>query len=95
MVHPMLKVAGVIGGVAVVIDGVSTLMKARDVAESGDQKAAVEYAFAGVITVSAGIIGVAFGYVGNFCAFQRDSTFRASGLVYCSGISGADFDIRC
>ena len=100
MVHPMLKVAGVIGGVAVVIDGVSTLMKARDVAESGDQKAAVEYAFAGVITVSAGIIGVAFGYVGNFALFSETLLLGpvgwciALGLVALILTSAADSNVR-
>ncbi|MBS0850123.1 hypothetical protein JK154_17340 [Citrobacter sp. JGM124] len=100
MVHPMLKVAGVIGGVAVVIDGVSLLMKSSDVRATGDTTAADYYKAAGFVSIVAGGFGIAFGFVGNFALFSEAFILGpvgwciALGLVALILTSVADSNVR-
>ncbi|WP_237765020.1 T6SS effector BTH_I2691 family protein, partial [Enterobacter hormaechei] len=100
MVHPMLKVAGVIGGVAVVIDGVSLLMKSCDVRAAGDTTAADFYKAAGFVSIVAGGVGIAFGIAGNFALFSEALILGpvgwciALGLVALILASAADSNVR-
>ena len=100
MVHPLIKVAGVIGGIAVIIDGISTVMKGLDADASGDTTAADLYYMAGFISIVAGGIGVLFGAAGNFALFSEAALLGpvgwciALGLIALILISVADSYVR-
>ena len=62
----LIRTAGVIGGIAVFIDGVALLMKASDLSTSGDSAAAYICTLAGGALISAGVVGVGFSAAGEF-----------------------------
>lgn len=86
MVHPMLKVAGVIDGIAVVIDGISLLMKSVDTRNAGDSTTANLYFGAGFVSVIAGGIGIYFGAIGDFALATATGTLGPIGWCILLGI---------
>lgn len=64
--HPLIRVAGVIGGVASIVDGIALGVKAWDAAKSGDSTASAEYSISAFSTFSAGVLGIYAGLAGDF-----------------------------
>lgn len=64
--HPLIRVAGVIGGVASIVDGIALGVKAWDAQQNGDNKAASHYLQSALATFSSGLIGIYAGVVGDF-----------------------------
>ena len=67
--HPLIRVAGVIGGVASIVDGIGLAMKAWDARQNGDSVAMWEYIWGGAATFASGVIGIYAGIAGNFALF--------------------------
>ncbi|HGD3425964.1 TPA: T6SS effector BTH_I2691 family protein, partial [Enterobacter hormaechei] len=67
--HPLIRVAGVIGGVASIVDGIGMFIKADESHKNGDSTAMWEYAWSGTATFASGVIGIYAGIAGNFALF--------------------------
>jgi hypothetical protein len=64
--HPLIRVAGVIGGVASLVDGIGMFMKGRDASKQGDSTAASRYYWAATFTIASGGAGIVAGVTANF-----------------------------
>lgn len=62
----LIRSAGVIGGLAAIVDGIALGIKANELWKSGDKTAAGLYAGAGAVSVISGALAGGFSYVGNF-----------------------------
>ena len=67
--HPLIRVAGVIGGVASVVDGIALGVKAWDARQNGDFSAEVLYALSSGATIISGALGIFAGFAGDFALF--------------------------
>ncbi|MFG6657344.1 T6SS effector BTH_I2691 family protein [Scandinavium sp. M-37] len=67
--HPLIRVAGVIGGVASIVDGFGMYMSAQDAGENGDSTAKNLYLGASFFTISAGGVSIFAGLAGDFALF--------------------------
>ncbi|KNC12366.1 hypothetical protein AC791_03275, partial [Klebsiella sp. RIT-PI-d] len=67
--HPLIRVAGVIGGIASVVDGIALGIKAWDAKENGDLAAEALYAFSSGVTVLSGAFGIYAGFTADFALF--------------------------
>ncbi|HAT1683022.1 TPA: hypothetical protein I8Y21_003739 [Klebsiella oxytoca] len=65
-VHPLLRSAGVIAGIAAVIDGIGMFMKSSDAKHSGDHASAWWYLFAGTSTFAGGVTATVAAYACQF-----------------------------
>ena len=67
----LIRGAGIIGGLAGIVDGIALGMKTWALIESGDTMAALFYGFAAISTLIAGGVGFSFSIVGNFALFSE------------------------
>lgn len=67
--HPLIRVAGVIGGVASIVDGIGMIMNARAADKNGDISAKRLFNSAGAFTILSGGVGIYAGLAGDFALF--------------------------
>lgn len=67
--HPLIRVAGVTGGVASIVDGIGMYMSAQDAGKNGDSTAKNLYLSASFFTISAGGVGIYAGLAADFALF--------------------------
>ena len=70
-VHPLIKFGGVLAGVASVVDGIRMLIHGWEAYQDGDTLATWYYGFAGLATISGGVVGGVGAYFGVFTLFSE------------------------
>lgn len=82
----LIRGAGVIGGLAGIVDGVALWMKADTMRRSGDEAAAGLYAGASVVSVISSGIAMYFSYVGNFALLSETALLGPVGWCIALGV---------
>ncbi|HFK4762016.1 TPA: T6SS effector BTH_I2691 family protein [Citrobacter farmeri] len=77
----LIRSAGVIGGLATIVDGIALMINAWKLGEAGDSTAAVCYAIASVALISSGVLGVIFSAAGKFALFGPVGWCIALGIL--------------
>ena len=72
--HPLIRVAGIIGGVASIVDGIGMFIKRSEANEQGDSKAANLYFWAGIATTASGVVGISAGVTVSFSLFSSSAS---------------------
>ncbi|QLK63552.1 hypothetical protein GE278_22455 (plasmid) [Enterobacteriaceae bacterium Kacie_13] len=90
----LIKGAGVIGGIAAIVDGIALGVKAYDLLQVEDTTAAMFYGGAAGATLASGIMGAWFGAAGNFALFGPVGWCIALGILAVTLVAVGDLFVR-
>lgn len=90
----LIRGAGVIGGIAAIVDGIALGMKAYDLMQAGDTTAGILYGLGAAATIASGGVAVVFSALGNFALFGPVGWCIALGILAVTLIAIGNLFVR-